>query len=148
MFKLLIGVVVGLALVAAGWWYYSDGGRRDPVDGFQDAVKYQSKKAVSAVEEKVDQSIDELKDGIDQAGARLSQEVSDATLLVNIKARLVREQKLDGFDINVDVDQGKVLLRGTIPSEEARVLAIKLARETEGVKGIRSELILKRPAQP
>ena len=62
-----------------------------------------------------------------QAGAKLGKEVGDATLLATIKAKLIRESKLDGFDINVDVEQGKVLLRGTIPSEEARVLAIQSA---------------------
>ncbi len=148
MLKLLIGVIVGLTLVVVGWWYYSDGGRRDPVDGFQDAVQYQGRKAAEAVGEKVDRSLEELKAGIDEAGTRIGQEVSDATLLATIKTKLVREKNLDGFDINVDVERGRVLLRGTIPSEEARVLAIKLARETDGVKGIRSELVLKRPDQP
>ena len=84
----------------------------------------------------------------DEAGARLSQEAADAKLLATIKARLIREPDLDGFDINVDVEQGRVTLRGTIPSETARVQAIKIARETAGVKGIRSELVLKRPGQP
>ena len=148
MFKLVIGIVVGLALIGGAWWYYSDGGKRDAVAGFQDAVKYQSKKAAQAVEDKVDAGVSELKDGIDKTGAMISKEVSDATLLATIKAKLVREPKLNGFDINVDVENGKVLLRGTIPSEEARALAIKIARETEGVKGVRAEMVLKRPAQP
>jgi osmotically-inducible protein OsmY len=147
VFKLVAGIVIGLALVAAGWWYYSDGGRRDPVEGFEDAVKYQSRKAVQAVEEKVDQGVTDLKQELDKAGERLDVEISDAKVLATIKTQLVRDKRFDGFDINVDVDHGKVTLRGRITSEEARVLAIKLARETPGVTNVRSELRLERPAQ-
>lgn len=148
MFRLLIGIVVGLALVGAGWWYYSDGGRRDPVTGFQDAVKYQSQKAAEAVEKKVGESVDELKAGINQTGERIGQEVSDATLLAKVKATLIQEKSLDGFKIDVDVKKGHVHLAGTVPTLEARALAFKIVRETEGVKGMSADLKLERPDQP
>lgn len=148
MFRLVIGVLIGLALVAAGWWYYSDGGRRDPVQGFEDAVKYQTGEAVKAVEQKIGRSVDDLKEGIDQTGKKISQEVSDASLLARVKARLVQEKSLDGFKIDVDVEQGKVHLSGTVPTLEARALAFKIVRETEGVKGLSADLKLERPDQP
>jgi osmotically-inducible protein OsmY len=140
MFKLLVGLIIGLALVLGGWWYYSDGGRRDPVDGFQDAVKFQGRQAVQAVERKVGESVDSLKETIDQTGQKISRTVSDTTLLATIKAKLLREESLDGLKIRVEVTEGIVNLKGTVPSLEARALAIKLARETEGVQGVRADL--------
>jgi osmotically-inducible protein OsmY len=148
MFKLLVGIIIGLALVAGGWWYYSDGGRRDPVDGFQDAVKFQGRQAVQAVEQKVGESVDSLKETIDQTGQKISQTVGDATLLATIKAKLLREESLDGLKIRVEVTEGIVNLKGTVPSLEARALAIKLARETEGVQGVRADLPVEYPTRP
>lgn len=143
MFKMFFGIIIGIALVVGGWWYYSDGGRRDPVAGFQDAVKNQGRKAVQAVEHKVDQSVDDLKKSIDETGAKIGQKVSDATLLAKVKARLVREKSLDGFKIDVDVVNGVVSLKGIVPSLEARALAIKLAHDTDGVKSVTADLKLK-----
>lgn len=143
MFKIFFGILIGLALVAFGWWHFSDGGRHDPVEGFQDAVKDQGRKAVQAVEKKVDQSVDQLKDSIDQTGKRISQKVSDTTLLAKIKARLLREKSFDGFKIDVDVVNGAVSLKGTVPSLEARTLAIKLAHDMDGVKSVTADLKLK-----
>jgi len=148
MFKLFVGIIIGLALVAAGWWYYSDGGRRDPVEGFQDAVKYQGKKAVQAVEDKVGESVDDLKVSIDKTGQRIGQEISDATLLATIKAKLFHEKSLHGLDINVDVEKGVVSLKGTVSSLEARATAVKLARETDGVKNVTADLKLKYEEKP
>jgi osmotically-inducible protein OsmY len=143
VFKLFVGIVIGLALVAAGWWYYSDGGRRDPVEGLQDAVSHQGRKAVDAVGRKIGEGVHDLKESIDETGARLSQETKDAALLARVKTALIREKSFDGFDIDVDVENGVVSLTGTVPSLEGRALAIKLARETEGVKSIRADLKLK-----
>ncbi len=134
MFKMMVGVLVGLGLVGAGWWYYSNGGRKDPIDGFQDAIKYQTRQATKAVSEKIGESVDSI-----------TEEFNDATLLASIKTKLFREKTLDGLKIDVDVENGVVKLKGTVPSPEARALAIKLVRETEGVKKYGSDLIIVRP---
>lgn len=133
MFKMMVGVLVGLGLVGAGWWYYSNGGRKDPVDGFQDAVKYQTRQATKAVSDKIGKSVDSL-----------TGEFNDATLLASIKTKLFREKTLDGLRIDVDVENGVVNLKGTVPTPEARALAIKLVRETEGVKKYSSNLTVVR----
>ncbi|GEM_PF-2102713 len=134
MFKLMVGVLVGLGLVGAGWWYYSDGGRKDPVNGFEDAVKYQTKQAAKAVSDKIGESVDSIKG-----------ELNDATLLASIKTKLFREKTLDVLKIDVDVENGVVNLKGTVPSLEARALAIKLVRETDGVKKYSADLKIVRP---
>ena len=142
----MLGILVGLALIGGGWWYYSRGGKQDPIEGFETAVKYQSRKAAKAVEKGVNDGVKEAREGLTSAGERISEEVGDATLLATIKAKLVREQSLDGFQINVDVEHGAVSLKGTVSTPDARALAIKLARETKGVKSVRADLPLARPA--
>ena len=146
MFKLITGILVGLALLAGAWWYYSRGGKQDPIDGFQEAVKYQGGKAMNAVEKGVSDGVKGARDGLTNAVERISEEASDTTLLATIKAKLVRERSLDGFEIDVDVEHGAVSLKGTVSSTEARALAIKLTRETKGVKSVRADLPLAQPA--
>ena len=135
MFKMMIGVIIGLALVGAGWWYYSDGGRKDPVDGFTDAVKYQTREATKAVTDKIEGSVEDLKE-----------EYTDTKILAAIKAKFFKEKTLDGLKIDVDVEDGLVLLKGVVPSPEARALAVRLVRETEGVRKYRVNLVVERPA--
>lgn len=136
MFKLMVGVLVGLVLVGAGWWYYSDGGKKDPVDGFQDAIKYQTRQATKAVSAKIGESVDGLKE-----------EYTDARVLASIKTQFFKEDLLDGLKIDVDVEDGFVSLKGTVPSLEARALAIKLTRDTEGVIKTRADLKIVRPSK-
>jgi len=148
MSKVLVGVLVGFVLAIGAWWYFSSGGKRDPVVELQRTVESQGKKAAAAVEKTVDHGLQEVKSGLDDAGAKIGREAADAALLASIKARLVTESGLSGAGINVDVDGGMVTLRGHVPSEAARAVAVKLARDTDGVKSVRSELVLKQPTTP
>lgn len=148
MFKSMVVILIALVLIGAGWWYYSNGGTKDPVEGFQDAVKYQTKRAGQAVEQTIGSTVDDLKESIDNTGNTLKAEINDATLLATIKAKLITEKSLDGFKIQVEVDKGVVNLNGSVPTLEARSLAIKLARETDGVKGLHANLKLVRPDSP
>lgn len=134
MFKMMVGVLVGLVLVGAGWWYYSDGGKKDPMDGFQDAMEYQARQATKAVTSKIGESVDDLKE-----------EYTDAKVLASIKTQFFKEDLLDGLKIDVDVEDGFVSLKGTVPSPEARALAVKLARDTAGVERITANLKVVRP---
>ena len=134
MFKLMVGIIIGVGLVVAGWWYYSDGGKRDPVDGFTDAVKHQTREATKAVTDKIDESVDSVKT-----------EISDATILATVKAKLLKEKSLSGLDINVDVENGKVTLTGTVPHPDAQATAARLVRETDGVRKFSMNLKVVRP---
>lgn len=46
------------------------------------------------------------------------------------------------LDVDVDTKDGVVTLRGKVSTEDARQEAEKLARATEGVKGVRNELVV------
>jgi hypothetical protein len=62
-------------------------------------------------------------------------------------ARLAEaEPVLADTDIRAMTDDGRITLRGTVPSEHARESAEDLAAEIEGVKDVRSELRVFAPA--
>jgi osmotically-inducible protein OsmY len=52
----------------------------------------------------------------------------------------MREDVLDGSDINVDTSNNVVTLKGTVPSDTARARAKALAEMTDGVTSVRDQL--------
>ena len=60
-------------------------------------------------------------------------EVADALLETRIKAALVRELGSVGFGIDVEAVEGSVSLRGDVPDEERRDVAVRLVSEMDAV---------------
>ncbi|QJR80672.1 BON domain-containing protein [Alteromonas pelagimontana] len=67
-------------------------------------------------------------------------ELQDAKVVTVIKARLLLESKLSGGDIEVRAQQGIVTLSGKVKSESERDLAIAIAKNTDDVEDVVSEL--------
>lgn len=60
-------------------------------------------------------------------------EVKDAALETKVKTRLVGEIGRHAFRIEVEASDGVVSLRGVVPDENRRELALETARKTNGV---------------
>jgi hyperosmotically inducible protein len=68
--------------------------------------------------------------------------VSDATVTARVKAKLLA----DGITgTTVDTTDGVVTLAGSVASDEQKAKAERDARETDGVKNVKNELIVKKP---
>lgn len=63
----------------------------------------------------------------------MSQRFEDATLAATVKSKLLWNSNTEGLDINVDVENGKVILNGSAQTPEAKELAGRLAANTDGV---------------
>jgi hyperosmotically inducible periplasmic protein len=70
----------------------------------------------------------------------LGQKIDDATLTAAVKAKLVADRARNLFKINVDTENGVVRLKGTVPAEEDKIEAERLARRTAGVRDVINEL--------
>jgi hyperosmotically inducible protein len=70
----------------------------------------------------------------------LGQKVDDATLTTAVKTKLVADRARNLVKVNVDTHQGVVHLKGTVPSEEDKIEAERLARRTAGVRDVINEL--------
>jgi len=64
-------------------------------------------------------------------------QASDATITGMIKTRLAADGRVSASEINVDTTKGIVTLTGNVDGQEARDAAIKLARDTSGVKDVK-----------
>ena len=79
--------------------------------------------------------------------ARASQvrAVKDGWLVLKVHSEMVDEALLSGSDIDVDVKDGVVTLRGTVPTEAGRARALEVARKNDGVKSVVDRLTIAAP---
>jgi hyperosmotically inducible protein len=78
--------------------------------------------------------------GEDAAG-RAGQAVDDMTVTARVKSHLAADEGLRTVtDINVDTEDGVVRLSGTVPTEEAKQMAEKVAARAEGVRSVQNDL--------
>ena len=71
----------------------------------------------------------------------------DSGITAKVKSRLIGDKYVDAFAINVDTYEGVVTLKGEVTNTIAREQAEKLARSTQGVKDVRNEIKVVRPAK-
>lgn len=70
--------------------------------------------------------------------------IDDQVILASVKSKLLADPDVSGLNINVDVFQGTVKLKGYVKSQREISRAIELAQTTNGVKAVDSRLVLDR----
>ena len=73
--------------------------------------------------------------------------IDDTGITAGIKARLLEDKSTGGLSINVDSLNGTVALSGFATSEAEKARAEALAREVQGVKSVRNNLIVRAPTR-
>ena len=77
-------------------------------------------------------------------GDKIGDSVDDAWIHTKITAKLIGDSDTPARKINVDVVKNVVTLRGKVDSAAAREEAVRIAKETEGVKRV-NDLLVVRP---
>jgi hyperosmotically inducible protein len=81
---------------------------------------------------------DKTKAAADQTG----EVVTDAAITSAVKSKLLGDPDVSGLKINVDTANGVVTLTGVVNTAAERTEALRLARETTGVKNVKNNLKL------
>jgi hyperosmotically inducible protein len=81
---------------------------------------------------------EKTKDAASATGAN----ITDAYINTKIHSKMVDEATLKGSDINVDVNNHMVTLKGTVMSAAGKARAEEIARTTEGVNMVHNELMI------
>src|SRR5262245_42570277 len=76
-------------------------------------------------------------------GKTAGQNVDDATITSEVKAKLAAEKAATLTKIDVDTDRGTVYLTGTVDSAEMRSRAEQVARSVKHVAGVVNNLTVK-----
>lgn len=69
--------------------------------------------------------------------------LEDAWLHTKIRAKLLGEGEFPGGSINVDVKNDVVTLRGSVATAAEKTKAGQIAKEADGVKSVRNQLVVK-----
>jgi hyperosmotically inducible protein len=75
-----------------------------------------------------------------QSKETIGDTLDDAWIHTKIVAKLIADTSTPERNINVDVVNNVVTLRGTVDTAEAKAEAEKIAKETDGVKSVKNQL--------
>jgi osmotically-inducible protein OsmY len=73
---------------------------------------------------------------VGRAADHADQEVRDALLEMRVKGRLLEEIGAEAMHVEVEASNGVVSLRGTVPTNDQRNIALRTARRTKGVSKV------------
>jgi hyperosmotically inducible protein len=77
-----------------------------------------------------------------EATTSTGEKITDAWILTKVKAQFVGEDALEDSDINVDVREKVVILKGTVASAAGKARAEQIAKTTEGVVRVDNRLTI------
>lgn len=113
------------------------------------AAENQTDRAIARVEQKTDavqadaaRAYDRAKEATTSAANQVGDKVADAAITTAVNAELAKDNDLSALSINVDTVDGKVMLKGNAPSQEARERATRLAANVDGVRSVDNNLVV------
>lgn len=71
--------------------------------------------------------------------------ITDVRIVTVVKAKYILDRDLSACDIHVSVNNGQVVLVGSVGSLDLVGRAVALALDTDGVAGVKSRLVVSRP---
>jgi osmotically-inducible protein OsmY len=149
-----IGLLLGIILTLATVWYFAIGRKQPQIRHAQDVAAATVQQTVEAVDAKLTAwhlTTPEIKADLARTGkvvrrsacdfgTAAANTASDATITAKIKAKFVAERSLSAWNIVVNTTDGHVTLAGTIPEHSLIAKAMAIALETDGVRGVTSNL--------
>jgi osmotically-inducible protein OsmY len=155
--RVFLALIIGVALGAAVFWYYSSNQHKDSVRETGEKIENATKSARDTIQEKLKSlnlRTDDIKDELaktgqvvrrkaKEAGQVIADATADARVTGAIKAKLVADPDLSALSISVNTTAGVVTLSGTVASEDEISKAMLLAMETDGVTQVVSTLQVK-----
>jgi hyperosmotically inducible protein len=92
------------------------------------------------------QAVDTAKEKTKAAASKTGQVLSDAEITAAVKTKLLADKTVGGLKIDVDTSDGVVTLTGPVKTAAERNQALRLARQTKGVKSVSNKLTLETAA--
>jgi osmotically-inducible protein OsmY len=125
----LVVIVMGVAAYGLGYWQARGAPDIAAPDGA--AARETAREVGTAVA-----------DQAQKVSARVGEAMEDGALTAKIKSKMALDDYVKARSINIDTVDGVVSLSGTVQSQDERERAVRLARETEGVKEVRDGLLV------
>ena len=78
--------------------------------------------------------------GVDDPARGTGTTITDASITAAVKTKMLADSTVSGLKIDVDTTDGIVVLTGDVASATEKRLAVKIAKETDGVKSVKDEM--------
>lgn len=116
----------------------AEAGRK--ADDKTDRAQEKAGAAADRAQEKGRDATDRAQDKAGDAADRAGSVISDASITTAVKSKFLADPDVSGLKIDVDTTNGVVTLRGTVPNAAEKTRALRLAKETDGVKNVRDQI--------
>jgi osmotically-inducible protein OsmY len=138
----VFGTVLVLAIVAMGtyllgYWSFNQA----PAGSWRSAAPATGPVSPSTARDRINQ----LDAEAGNAAQKVGNFVSDAGLTAKIKAKMALDESVRARTIDVSTADGVVTLAGTVGSAAERDQAVRLGRDTKGIKRVVDRLDVARP---
>jgi osmotically-inducible protein OsmY len=168
--SVLLAIVAGFALVLAGACALSDAGittkvkaklaadstvkatqinvdTKDKVVTLSGTVDNEAAKTQALALARGTEGVSDVVDNLTltapaQAQSGIGQALDDATITAAVKSKLIADTTVGGLKIDVDTQSGVVSLAGPVKSQTEKDTALRIARETSGVKDVQDKLVV------
>jgi len=100
--------------------------------------------AAPTAKEKTVAAGEKTKDATKSAAKKTATVLTDAEITAAVKTKLLADTTVGGLKIDVDTAHGVVTLTGPVKSATEKTEAIRLAKETKGVKKVVSKLTMEK----
>jgi len=112
----------------------------DKAAGAAKSAAHKTGGAVKTAGEKTGDAAKTVGEKTKDAASSTGEAMTDAFINTRIHSKMVDEATLKGSDINVDVNNHVVTLKGTVASAAGKARAEEIARTTDGVKSVNNML--------
>jgi hyperosmotically inducible protein len=122
------------------------GERETTLDERADNAATRTEQAANEAKEETSQAANEAKEEANQAGSTVmgaGSMMDDATIVTKVKSQLAADDEIKALAIDVDAKDGMVTLTGTVPNDAAKDRAADIVKNTEGIKGLDNQLVVK-----
>jgi hyperosmotically inducible periplasmic protein len=103
-----------------------------PTTGIDDKIQGEAKEAKRDASDAADQAKKKGENALDKT----ADAAANAALTTTVKTKFLADDQISGLKIDVDSNNGVVTLTGNVRSTAEKQRAVKVARETDGVKSV------------
>lgn len=103
-------------------------------------AKQDMSKEMAEAKAATERATDSVAKKVENAADKVGNAVADAAVTASVNAELAKDAKLSALRINVDTNNGRVLLSGSAPDADSRERATRLAGAVKGVTSVENRL--------
>ena len=147
-----LSFIIGIAVGAAGYWFFTTKQGNDDLQHVKEEVATGASKVKKSVQDAVSEiNTEAIKEELSKtgtvirekakaAGRAIADVTADTRIAAAIKAKFATDSSVSALNIKVDSTDGLVTLSGTAKSADEVAKAVQIALDTDGVRKVVSTI--------